>query len=470
MFFKYIKLILFLTILIEASPKAFDSLGNELEAFQKDCHSYQKTLSLPERIRKKCKTFNTNLNKAFEFGYKLDTSIKNDNASEKQINKYHSLLRGAEQIKDSFWELTYKEKSKAREKNDVKSYGQIMDVLGLKLNSKDYKFMKEHRDVFSKHPKYIAYERELKRREKSELRRNKNLKISYKGEVSESSSVPQRLSTSQSSTRGIDKAAYQAYKRTKHFRTREKMTTTNMYVSMNARNREYSNIIDWDVTMKSIEELTGEWALLGAIAKGYHSDFVYVTMSLILRDKNRREVYRAPETKRKIYSNRQNYISYSQSYPKGLVFESATLSFGLDLEADSYFNQKNNVYNNGTGALPSRRGSLLSQVDLVNCSGYLRDNNPLKVTFFYKNRSQDKPIYWKNDVVSIDCMVYGDAGNWRNHIKGSLLGQISNKNVTNAFQDIYIDLRDSHFSHGILECSVNIYGRIFKTNNNFLMK
>jgi len=71
MFYKYIKLLLVSTVLLQASPEAFNSLGDELEAFQKDCRSFEKVSLIPGEIKEKCNVFYRNvfypqMNKAFE--------------------------------------------------------------------------------------------------------------------------------------------------------------------------------------------------------------------------------------------------------------------------------------------------------------------------------------------------------------------------------------------------------------------
>ncbi len=93
MYYKYIKLILISTGLLQAAPQAFNSLGDELEAFQEDCRSFEKVSQLPLEIKEKCNAFYPQVHKAFEVGYKLDPYIDDDTINEKEVNRYLKLLR-----------------------------------------------------------------------------------------------------------------------------------------------------------------------------------------------------------------------------------------------------------------------------------------------------------------------------------------------------------------------------------------
>ncbi len=157
MFSKYFKLILFSTVLLQASPKIFNSLGNELEAFQEDCKVFQETSVIPVKIKKKCKTFNSQITKAFKVGYKLDPYIDSDNISEKKLNKYLGLLRNLDSSKENILNLMYSEAKKARKQNDIKNYSQLIENHKIKLYSSDYEFMENNKDSFVKNERYLAH-------------------------------------------------------------------------------------------------------------------------------------------------------------------------------------------------------------------------------------------------------------------------------------------------------------------------
>ena len=162
MFHKYLKFILLSTVFIQASPKAFDSLGNELEVFQKDCTTYQKVSSLPAKIKKKCKNFNSQTNKAFKVGYKLDPYIDSDNISKKKLNRYLALLRKLDKRKEDILNLIYSEAKKARTQNNTKYYSQLIVNDKIKLYSSDYEFMEKNKSIFGQNKRYISHINYLK--------------------------------------------------------------------------------------------------------------------------------------------------------------------------------------------------------------------------------------------------------------------------------------------------------------------
>ncbi len=161
MLYKYLKLLLFLTLLLQASPKVFNSLGNDLESFQEDCKVYQKISSLPSKIKKKCKVFNSKVNSAFKVGYKLDSYIDSD-ISEKKLNNYLTLLHKLDERKENILNLMYSEAKKARKQNNTKYYSQVIENDILRLYSSDYTFMEKNIDVYSKNKRYISHIEYLK--------------------------------------------------------------------------------------------------------------------------------------------------------------------------------------------------------------------------------------------------------------------------------------------------------------------
>ena len=164
---KYFKLILFSTVLLQASPKVFSSLGNELEVFQKDCKVFQENSVIPVKIKKECKTFNSQTTKAFKVGYKLDPFIESDNISEKKLNKYLGLLSNLDSSKKNILNLMYSEAKKARKQNNIKDYSQLIVNDKIRLYSVDYEFMENNKDSFTKNARYISHIKHLKSLEES---------------------------------------------------------------------------------------------------------------------------------------------------------------------------------------------------------------------------------------------------------------------------------------------------------------
>ncbi len=152
-----LKLILLSTILLNASPKAFDSLGNELEKFQKDCKDFQAISLLPSQIKKHCEGYISNVHKAFKVGYKLDPYIDTDNLNETELNKYLELLHQSDEKKSIILRLILLEKKKARQENNFAYYSQLIAKDNVKLFHSDYEFMKKNIEIFGQNERYLSH-------------------------------------------------------------------------------------------------------------------------------------------------------------------------------------------------------------------------------------------------------------------------------------------------------------------------
>lgn len=177
MIYKYLKLILIASVSMQAAPKVFNSLGNELELFQQEnCKYYQKITTLPKKIKKECSTFETEVNNTFKVGYKLDSHIDNE-ISEKKLNQYLFLLRDLDKRKNNILTLIYKEAKKARKNHHTKYYSQLIENDKLRLYSSDYEFMEKNENMFIDnsrfvtHLKHLEYLKKLKKEEDARLKR-----------------------------------------------------------------------------------------------------------------------------------------------------------------------------------------------------------------------------------------------------------------------------------------------------------
>ena len=110
-------IILLLTSTLQASPKAFDSLGNELEALQKDCKQYLQDPKVSKKLKATCKKFNAKVDKAFKMGYPLDASVESNTADENKLDRYLALLIRADESGESLGEL-----KRSREKKERKAH------------------------------------------------------------------------------------------------------------------------------------------------------------------------------------------------------------------------------------------------------------------------------------------------------------------------------------------------------------
>jgi len=180
MFYKYIKLIVVSTVLLQASPKAFSSLGDELEAFQEDCRSFEKVSHVPVAIKKKCNAFYPQVYKAFEVGYKLDPYIDDDNINEKEANRYLKLLRKLDKRKANVLHLMYIEASEARKEKNFIYYGQLIANYQINLYSVDYEFMGKHKKIFSKNKRYVSHVKYIEYLRAERLKKENAKRVQYK--------------------------------------------------------------------------------------------------------------------------------------------------------------------------------------------------------------------------------------------------------------------------------------------------
>ncbi len=170
MFYKYLRLILLSTVLLQASPKLFNGYGNQMESFQKDCKEYQKVSLLPKKIKKKCKVYNSKVNRTFKFGYKLDSSVDKDNINLDKAEKYNAMLHSLEDSKSNILSLIKSEIVNARKVENIKYYKQLIIGNEVKISLDEFLFMKDNESKFKKHPQFILYQNKLCKQEMERLR------------------------------------------------------------------------------------------------------------------------------------------------------------------------------------------------------------------------------------------------------------------------------------------------------------
>ena len=180
MFYKYLKLIAFSTLLLQAAPQAFDSLGNELEEFKEDCQTFQKISGLSEQIQSACKTYQMQLTDAFEVGYKLDPQIELDKIDEKELQRYLSKLRLLDEQKEKILELLYAEARKARKENNFDYYGALISNYKVRLYDSDYLFLGKHKEIFGKHMRYLTNFHYIFDLEEARLKKERAKQTQYK--------------------------------------------------------------------------------------------------------------------------------------------------------------------------------------------------------------------------------------------------------------------------------------------------
>jgi len=143
-----------LTSTLQSAPKAFDSLGNELEALQKDCKQYFQDPQISKKLQTACKKLNARVDKAFKVGYPLDASVESGTANEKKVGNYLVLLRQANENREDLVKVIKSDTIKARKDNNIKYFRFLIGYNKIVLSSRNYEFMKQHHEEFQDHPVY----------------------------------------------------------------------------------------------------------------------------------------------------------------------------------------------------------------------------------------------------------------------------------------------------------------------------
>lgn len=180
MFYRYLKLLVFSTLVLQAAPKAFDSLGNELEEFRGDCQSFQKITDLSTQIYNACNDYRLKLTEAFDIGYRLDPSVEQQNANEKALQRYLSKLRILDKQREKILGLLYIEARKARNEGNLNYYGALIENYKVSLYDSDYAFLGKHKKEFGTHPRYIANVAYILDMEEDRLRKERAKEGQYK--------------------------------------------------------------------------------------------------------------------------------------------------------------------------------------------------------------------------------------------------------------------------------------------------
>ena len=156
MFYKYLKLIAVSTLLLQAAPIAFDSLGNELEEFNGDCQAFERIAGISHEVQSACMTYQRQLTEAFKTGYRLDPEIEAEKINEKELQRYLSKLRLLDKQKEHILELLYVEARKARKENNFDYYGALISNYKVRLYDSDYVFLGKHKNIFKNNIRYLT--------------------------------------------------------------------------------------------------------------------------------------------------------------------------------------------------------------------------------------------------------------------------------------------------------------------------
>jgi len=106
----------------------------------------------------------------------------------------------------------------------------------------------------------------------------------------------------------------------------------------------------------------------------------------------------------------------------------------------------------------------LNKADLLLTSASYKDG-VLGISFFYRNRDEDRRVYWENERVKCICEVYENKGSYSDVKKGRTISRLE-KTMNRADQRMFIDIHESFLGMDIVvECNVNTrYEHLFSSD------
>jgi len=195
-------------------PSTFSSLGRGLAIFKEDCKIYRRQKLLKRKIKKSCKRYINQVNKAFKLGYWLDKHINDKNLDETKLEKFLSKLKKADRAKESIINEIGNEIIKARDNNKAKLFSQLTLSRQIILTQKDYDFMVLYPKVMRSNPQYEGYIEVMRNQEeaqedirkaKEKLDKAKGLKAKKELEEHNKKILDQALLDMEQQKKSIDK-------------------------------------------------------------------------------------------------------------------------------------------------------------------------------------------------------------------------------------------------------------------------
>jgi len=143
----------FFVVSLQAHPKIYNSLNEELANFSSNCQTIQSSKIFPTKIQRECKYYVTELNAAFSYGEKLEEDL---DALKKNSKSYLIKIRDMEKLKSKLTFELVKLKRDAMKENNHKLYSSIVGMI--KADENDYSYMQQHKRVYAKNPVYQKQE------------------------------------------------------------------------------------------------------------------------------------------------------------------------------------------------------------------------------------------------------------------------------------------------------------------------
>ncbi len=110
----------------------------------------------------------------------------------------------------------------------------------------------------------------------------------------------------------------------------------------------------------------------------------------------------------------------------------------------------------------------VKKTDFVKVLGHM-NKGFLDTVVFYQNRDSGERVFWENNEALIKCKAYENISDMAYPKKGRELGSIKKKTKRDG-QSFYIKMKPTDKKNGILECSVNLHGKIFTDKSSFLTR
>jgi len=166
-------IISFFTISLQAYPKIYSSLNEELANFSSNCNTIQNSNIFPMSIQEQCERYSANLNDTFNYGEKLE---EDPDALRKGSRSYLIKLREIEQDKSKLIFELVKLKKQAMKETNHKLYTSIIGIID--VNEIDYAYMRQHKNIYAENPIYQKQEAQKKMIKSNErLRRKEQLRL-----------------------------------------------------------------------------------------------------------------------------------------------------------------------------------------------------------------------------------------------------------------------------------------------------
>ena len=153
----------FFVVSLQAYPKIYSSLNEELANFSSSCQTIQSSKIFPTKIQRECTNYVTELNTVFSYGEKLEEDL---DALKKNSKSYLIKIKDMEKLKSKLTFELVKLKREAMKENNHKLYSSIVGMI--KADENDYSYMQQHKRVYAESSVYQKQEAQKERERRSE--------------------------------------------------------------------------------------------------------------------------------------------------------------------------------------------------------------------------------------------------------------------------------------------------------------